>query len=65
MIFMGDSAGGGLGLGLSIALRDAGKALPAKLILFAPWVDLTAASPETAAQQKNVGKCWYPCTSIT
>ena len=36
----GDSAGGGLTLGLAVRLRDAGEPLPAGLVLFCPWVDL-------------------------
>ena len=41
IVFMGDSAGGGLALGLAEALRDAGDVCPAELILISPWVDLT------------------------
>ncbi|CAN5545218.1 alpha/beta hydrolase [soil metagenome] len=37
----GDSAGGGLTLSATIALRDAGEELPAVLALISPWVDLT------------------------
>ena len=37
----GDSAGGGLTLTSTIALRDAGDELPAVLALLSPWVDLT------------------------
>jgi len=37
----GDSAGGGLTLGLLTALRDAGAALPAGGWLISPWTDLT------------------------
>ena len=36
----GDSAGGGLTLGLMIALRDAGLPLPGCAWLISPWVDL-------------------------
>jgi len=39
----GDSAGGGLTLGLALRLRDAGEALPAGLVLLCPWVDLANA----------------------
>ncbi len=38
--FAGDSAGGGLALATALALRDAGKPLPGRLVLFSPWVDL-------------------------
>ncbi len=36
----GDSAGGGLALGLAVRLRDADEDQPAALVLFCPWVDL-------------------------
>lgn len=36
----GDSAGGNMVLSLAIQRRDAGKSLPARLIPFAPWVDM-------------------------
>ena len=43
---MGDSAGGGLALGLAEALRDEGDTLPEELILISPWVDLTMSNPD-------------------
>lgn len=44
----GDSAGGGLALALAIGLRDRGLSLPDRMLLLAPWVDLTTSTPETA-----------------
>jgi acetyl esterase/lipase len=41
----GDSSGGGLSLALTLVLRDLDLPLPAHLILFAPWIDLTASTP--------------------
>ncbi|PKM96361.1 MAG: alpha/beta hydrolase [Firmicutes bacterium HGW-Firmicutes-1] len=41
IILVGDSAGGGLCLALTLALRDKGDALPAALALFSPLTDLT------------------------
>ena len=38
----GDSAGGGLAVGLLVALRDAGEPLPAAAVLMSPTVDLTS-----------------------
>jgi epsilon-lactone hydrolase len=38
----GDSAGGGLAVALLVALRDAGDALPAAVVLMSPTVDLTS-----------------------
>jgi acetyl esterase/lipase len=40
VVIFGDSAGGGLALALAQQLRDAGKALPAVLLLFSPWLDV-------------------------
>jgi epsilon-lactone hydrolase len=37
----GDSAGGGLGVALLVALRDTGEPLPAAAVLMSPTVDLT------------------------
>jgi epsilon-lactone hydrolase len=37
----GDSAGGGLGVALLVATRDAGETLPAAAVLMSPTVDLT------------------------
>lgn len=48
LILAGDSAGGGLALGLALSLRDRGKVTPAKLLLLSPWVDLTTSTPDTA-----------------
>jgi len=45
-ILMGDSAGGGLALGLAEALAGAGDALPECLILFSPWVDVSMDNPD-------------------
>jgi monoterpene epsilon-lactone hydrolase len=52
----GDSAGGGLTLSTTIALRDAGEDLPAVLALLSPWVDLTLAgeSMKTNAEREPV-----------
>ncbi len=46
LVFMGDSAGGGLALGLAEALRDAGDVCPEELILISPWVDLTMSNKD-------------------
>ena len=49
----GDSAGGGLSLGLAMRLRDAGEAGPGCLWLCSPWTDLTM-SGETIATKDAV-----------
>ena len=41
IVVAGDSAGGGLALGLLIAARDAGLPQPAGAALMSPWLDLT------------------------
>jgi len=38
----GDSAGGGLALATLVALRDAGRPLPAAAVALSPWTDLAA-----------------------
>ena len=40
IVFMGDSAGGGLCLATLIALRDQGIPLPAAVVALSPWTDL-------------------------
>ena len=49
VILMGDSAGGGLALGLAEALVKAGTRLPDRLVLFSPWVDLSMDNPDIPA----------------
>lgn len=45
----GDSSGGALALGQSIRLRDAGRPLPAGVILISPWLDATMSNPKVPA----------------
>jgi acetyl esterase/lipase len=47
VVLAGDSAGGGYALALALALRDAGGPQPERLVLLAPWVDLTGTAPGT------------------
>lgn len=49
ILLAGDSAGGGLALGQALRWRDLGLPLPRRLLLFAPWVDLTLANPAARA----------------
>jgi acetyl esterase/lipase len=46
IVFIGDSAGGGLALGFAQKLRDEGKNLPNHIVLFSPWLDLNMDNPE-------------------
>jgi monoterpene epsilon-lactone hydrolase len=43
---LGDSAGGGLALGLAQTLTDAGLPQPARIVLISPWLDLTMSHPD-------------------
>lgn len=45
VVLVGDSAGGGYSLALAEALRDRGGPQPSRLVLIAPWVDLTGNTP--------------------
>lgn len=53
--FSGESAGGGLALSAVLKLRDMDAPLPGKLLLMAPWVDLslTGQSIDTNAMHPN------------
>jgi len=53
IVFMGDSAGGGLALSFTQMLMSEKKlALPHKLILLSPWIDLTLENPEIKILEK-------------
>ena len=45
IVFMGDSAGGGLALGFTQKLRDENKKQPEQIIIFSPWLDVTMCNP--------------------
>lgn len=49
LILMGDSAGGGLALGLAEDLAEQGETLPERLILFSPWTDVSMDNPDIEA----------------
>lgn len=53
IILNGDSAGGHMALALALRLVKAGGALPGKLALFAPWLDLGLADPAIAAVEPH------------
>jgi monoterpene epsilon-lactone hydrolase len=48
----GDSAGGGLALGLAQTLEDAGLPQPRRIVLLSPWLDLTLSHPDLPAAQE-------------
>ena len=47
VVMGGDSAGGGLAMATTLALRDGGHAGPAALLLLSPWVDMTPSDAPT------------------
>lgn len=53
IVFMGDSAGAGLALGLAQALRDAGERQPQQLILLSPWLDVSMDNRDMEKYEKN------------
>ena len=53
IFLLGDSAGGGLTLSAALALKDSGEALPEKLGLLSPWLDLTLNHPDIETAQKH------------
>lgn len=63
LVLGGDSAGGGFALALAQALRDRGSAQPSRLLLHAPWVDLTTSTPETA--EVSAGDPWLFLGKLT
>jgi epsilon-lactone hydrolase len=70
----GDSAGGGLALGLAQELiADAGARSPDRLVLLSPWLDLTLGNPRIADYARSdpwlarpglveVGRAWAGTT---
>lgn len=65
----GDSAGGGLALGFAQSLVASGRAVPGRVLLIAPWLDIALEDPELARVDRvdpwlsppgliAVGKVW-------
>lgn len=50
---MGDSAGGGLALAFAMHLRDRGQPLPQRLVLMAPWADITCSDPAVDERRQD------------
>lgn len=53
IVVISDSAGGGLALSLAQGLRDEGEPLPAALVLFSPWLDLSVKGDDQPAIQRS------------
>jgi acetyl esterase/lipase len=49
----GDSAGGGIAAALAVACLQRGTAVPAKLVLISPWVDLTQTASTFASRAET------------
>jgi acetyl esterase/lipase len=45
-VIMGDSAGGGLALALSMLIRDLKMKQPEKIVLMSPWLDISMTNPD-------------------
>lgn len=61
LVLAGDSAGGGLALCTTLALRRQGLPLPAALVLISPWVDLSLSGPSVVtlgARDPMLSKTW-------
>ncbi|MBL0172992.1 MAG: alpha/beta hydrolase [Gemmatimonadaceae bacterium] len=54
IVIAGDSAGGGLALALTLALRDTHAPLPAAVVTFSPWTDLAATGRSI---EENTDRC--------
>lgn len=52
LTIMGDSAGGGLSLGLSLLLKEQALPQPKDIILLSPWLDVANQNPAIATIQK-------------
>lgn len=61
VVFVGDSAGGGLCLATLLALKNEHLSLPMATVVMSPWTDLTCSSPSI---QTNASKCLIPKDSM-
>lgn len=53
IVFMGDSAGGGLALGFAMKIKNEPIKQPQQIILFSPWLNVSMANPEIAEIDKH------------
>ncbi len=54
VVFVGDSAGGGLALSAALACADAGLPTPGAIVAFSPWTDLACTGASIA---ENIERC--------
>jgi acetyl esterase/lipase len=60
VVIAGDSAGGGLALATALVARQSQLVLPAALILFSPWIDLTlTALGDKARHDVVLSRAWF------
>ncbi len=75
ILFMGDSAGAGIVVGLMQRFRDQDILYPASMVLISPWVDLSMTNPEIPAIEpkdpvlapgwlKAAGELWAGDTNV-
>lgn len=53
LVVVGDSAGGGLAVASAMKLRDEGQAVPGKLVLLSPWLDIAVDHADITALEKQ------------
>lgn len=53
LVVAGDSAGGGLTMACAVEARDAGLPLPAALVVFSPWVDMTVSGESARSRERD------------
>jgi monoterpene epsilon-lactone hydrolase len=53
IIFMGDSAGGGMSLAFAQLLLDEGLPQPGGVVMLSPWLDITSSNPAIAEVEKR------------
>jgi monoterpene epsilon-lactone hydrolase len=58
IVFVGDSAGGGLCLATLLAIRDQGLPLPAAAVALSPWTDLKCTGESYQTKMKVDPVCW-------
>lgn len=53
IVFMGDSAGGGLALGFAQVLRDEGQRNADEIVLLSPWLDVSCSHPDAPKAERK------------
>lgn len=59
IIFVGDSAGGGLAIATALSAGDEGLELPAAILTFSPWIDLTAGREAELRPREHLDDMFY------